>query len=82
MVAPAGYDGRQPAEWACSSHRGPLLEAAKAEVMETQGQAGCTGDFSQADGAWVLMPQTALPAPAGSGWPSRQSTLLQSFLSN
>lgn len=42
-----------PAEWAHSSCHSSLLDAAKAEVMEAQGHAGCMVT-SQVDGAWVF----------------------------
>ena len=45
---------RPPAEWTHSSCLGPLLDAAKEEVMEAQGHVGRIVDISQADGAWVV----------------------------
>lgn len=74
---------RPPAEWAHSSHRGPPLDAAKAEAMEAQGDTGCIVHFSQADGARVVFRCLRLPCPlqlAPAGRHGR-ATLLQSFLS-
>lgn len=44
---------RLPAEWAQSCPGGPLLDAAEAEAMQAQGQAGWVVDVTQTDGATV-----------------------------
>lgn len=84
IVAPARYDRKtvcreviQRSSWAITGH-----SQGRSDGSMRPSRLCWSFLPDRWDMGHLLMPLTALPAPAGSCWPSWQSTLFQSFLSH